>query len=269
MSTLRVNTIQNIAGGANLTIDSSGNLLPGNAVGFGVTPANAFIQTSAGNTSNVPIKLTTQANNFLGAAANGAIEYNDPTFYATPTNSNRAAIATPYVYVNGVSKAGTTVLTTQSFFGTSGSATNFGPSLGVGRYIYSLRVRGTTTATATTYGYVLSGTATVAFHSFQVISKLSITSALTAGTTNILSASTSTPSTTTAGVTAATTAAVTYVDLVIEGMFDVTTAGTVSHNYTQTGATVLTVLPGSFITITPFGFGAAAGAANTNIGNFA
>jgi len=269
MSTLRVNTIQNIAGGASLTIDSNGNLLPGNTIGFGVTPANAYLQFAAGNSSNVPIKLATQANTFLSTPANGAIEYNDPTFYATPTNNNRAAIATPYVYVNGISKTGTTALTTQSFFGTTGVATNFGPTLGVGRYIYSLRVRGTQTAVATTYGYVLSGTATVGFHSFQVISKLSITSSLTAGTTNILSSSTSTPSTTTAGVTAATTAAATFLEFVIEGMFDVTVAGTVSHNYTQSGAAALTVLPGSFITITPFGVGAAAGAANTNIGNFA
>lgn len=268
MSTLRVNTIQNIAGGASITIDTGGNLLPGNTVGIGVTPANAALQFAAGNSTYVPIKFATQAT-LLGTPANGAIEYTDPTFYATPTNNTRAAIATPYVYVNGVSKAGTTALTTQSFFGTTGVATNFGPTLGVGRYIYSLRVRGTTTATATTYGYVLSGTATVGFHSFQVISKISITSSLTTGTTNILSSSTSTPSTTTAGVTAATTAAVSYVDLVIEGMFDVTVAGTVSHNYTQTGATVLTVLPGSYITITPFGVGAASGAANTNIGNFA
>lgn len=269
MSTLRVNAIQNIAGGPSLTIDTDGNILPGNSMGFGITPVNSDLHFAAGNSSNVPIKLSTQANTFLATPANGSIEYNDPTFYATPTNNNRAAIATPYVYVNGTSKAGTTALTTQSFFGTTGVATNFGPTLGIGRYIYSLRVRGTQTAVATTYGYVLSGTATVGFHSFQVVSKLSITSALTAGTTNILSASTSTPSTTTAGVTAATTAAATFVDLVIEGMFDVTVAGTVSHNYTQSGAAVLTVLPGSFITITPFGFGAASGAANTNIGNFA
>jgi hypothetical protein len=264
MSTLRVNAIQNIAGGSSITIDTGGNFLLGNTVGIGVTPANASLQFAAGNATYVPVKLTTQST-FLGTPANGSIEYTDPTFYATPTNNNRAAIATSYVYVNGTSKA----LTTQSFFGTTGVATNFGPTLGIGRYVYSLRVRGTTTAVATTYGYVLSGTATVSFHSFQVMSKISITSALTAGTTNILSASTSTPSTTTAGVTAATTAAISYVDLVIEGTFDVTVAGTVSHNYTQTGATVLTVLPGSYITITPFGVGAASGAANTNIGNFA
>ncbi|CAB5221288.1 hypothetical protein UFOVP247_128 [uncultured Caudovirales phage] len=276
-ATLYATTSANLAGTTTLAntlgIFTTGTV---NAASFSVGTAftanstlvnAAAVSIIAGNTTSAPLRLTTGT--VTTTVSNGSIEYTDPTFYATPTNSRRAAIATPYLWVQGLSVARTAQIAAQGIFGAAGTST-LAINLGVGRYRYALRARYSSTAVATNFQYALGGTATLGLHSYNAVTKISITSSLTAGTTTAYSNAKTATFTGLDVISAASTAAASFFDIIIDGIIDVTAAGTVIFQQGQSAATaVLTLGIGSFIEIFPYGTGAALGAANTNIGGWA
>lgn len=142
-------------------IDTSGN------VGIGVTPTGtSLLHLAAGTTAKAPFELTSGP--LMTTAEGGAFEYLTNVSYFTPTNNNRAVIATEHFVARTGTKTMTSNTSLQSIFGGgTGGLTNGALTVDAATSYYFECLLSVTAMSSTTgnFGFSLSGGGTATFTS--------------------------------------------------------------------------------------------------------
>lgn len=227
---------------------TTGNITAGNV--------SAFVQLSAGTTSNSPLKFT--AGNLLAVEQPGAVSYDGRVFYATPQDSERGLIVTQQTYIINSDYALLDQTAVQKLVGvgTTVSSTT--------RYAYRILATVYKTSNNISLQYAIQGNAVIARHTYETQTTAGATLGTTTSATvvrNILTTGFATPVTVTSALNGAG-----YYSLTVTGIIEVTTGGTWIPDIGFTGlpGAGSYTAAGSGVEIWPIG----PTGANVNIGNW-
>ena len=209
------------------------------------------LTVSAGTATVAPLQFTSGTN--LTTAVAGAVEYDGSVFYADVKASTRGTLVTEQIMYLGTAYTMSNATGVQKLF--SGSA-NGAVTLPVGDYQFECYATLSTLAASGTFGFALAGTATYT-QSWQATG---IRSA--AGTASTASYSFNIAANTAITPTSTTTTGVMY----IKGTLNVTVAGTVIPQFSQTVASTAVVGVGSYFKVSPLS--GTSGTTNLAIGNW-
>jgi hypothetical protein len=226
-------TIDNITIGG--TTRAAGNFT---FVGAGKASSTvAFVSTAAGTTAVAPLQFTSGTN--LTTAAAGAVEYDGSVQYFSPAASTRSTVAAEQVVVLNTAYTLTSATGVQKLFN---NTTNGAVTLPVGTYQFECYATLSTLAATGTFGFALAGAATYTQYWQAVGARVAAGTAATA----------SSSFNTTANAAITPTSATTTAYMWIRGILNVTVAGTVIPQFSQTVASAAVVGVGSFFKVSPF-----------------
>jgi len=197
----------------------------------------ANITTVAGTATVAPITLIAGTN--LTTAAAGAIEYDGSVAYFSPAVSTRSTVAADQVVVLNTSYTLTSATGVQKLFN---NTTDGAVTLPVGTYQFECYATLSTLAATGTFGFALAGAATYTQYWQAVGARVAAGTAATA----------SSSFNTTANAAITPTSATTTAYMWIRGILNVTVAGTVIPQFSQTVASAAVVGVGSYFKISPF-----------------
>jgi hypothetical protein len=230
-----------------MRIDSNGNL------GIGVTPTGtSLLHLAAGTTAKAPLELT--SGTLMTTAEGGTFEYLTNVGYFTPTNSNRAVVATEHFVARTGTKTMTSNTSLQSIFGGgTGGLTNGALTVdGSTSYYFECLVSvSSMSATSGNFGFSLSGGGSATFSSAGFIAvgydqtSLTTPAAASAGGTYI---ATSALATNVVTATVGTAAAVLF-----KGIFRINGAGTIIPSIQLTTAASAVIGADSWFKCNPVG----------------
>jgi hypothetical protein len=210
---------------------------------FGTTTTINGAKLAAGSASIAPLLMVSGTN--LTTAAAGAIEYDGTVFYATPAASTRSVVAAEQYTVLTSTYTLTSQTPAQKLFNTSSTGA---VTLPIGNYqfecFFSLS---SISATSGSFGFALGGGATFT-QSYYCEAQKPVTSNATAAAPFVTYNTTSNTSLTTANTNTTGYA-------FIRGYINVTAAGTVIPQVSQTTAAAAVVGVGSYFKISPLSTG--------------
>jgi hypothetical protein len=175
----------------------------------------------------------------LTTAAAGAVEYDGSVQYFSPAASTRSTVAAEQVVVLNTAYTLTSATGVQKLFN---NTTNGAVTLPVGTYQFECYATLSTLAATGTFGFALAGAATYTQYWQAVGARVAAGTAATA----------SSSFNTTANAAITPTSATTTAYMWIRGILNVTVAGTVIPQFSQTVASAAVVGVGSFFKVSPF-----------------
>ena len=214
-------------------------------------PYGTVLNARAGTTTVPPLQLVSGTN--LTSAAAGAIEYDGSVFYADVATSTRGVLPAEQIMYLGTAYTLTSATGVQKLFNGS---TNGTVTLPVGDFQFECYATLSTLATTGTFGFAFGGTATYTQSWFAHGVRVA------AGTNSTFFTSFNTAANVAITPTSATTTAYMY----IRGTLNITVAGTIIPQFSQTVASAAVVGVGSYFKIAPLS--GTSGTTNLAIGNW-